>query len=110
MDLDTKFTPEFLASIPRRKWDEEIHNVSGVYVLPTNEIHDSGYAQMEFIAEQLRTGNLVRFGGICDAVSLEGTHFHIDCLPGSKVVRIWNRRPFTVSIDLSSIDFIEEEK
>ncbi len=110
MDLDTKFTPEFLVSIPRRKWDEEIHNVSGVYVLPRDEIHGSGFSLMDFVAEQFQTGNLIRFGGCCDAVSLVGTHFHIDCLPGSKVVRIWNRNPFTISWDLSDIDFTENEK
>lgn len=114
MDLDIKlvpFKPEALASIPHRKWDDVIHNVSGVYIIPADEIHDSGYATMEFIAEQFETGNLIRFDGCCDSVRLDGKYFGIDCFPGSKIVRIWNRRyPFSISPDLSSIDFIEEEK
>lgn len=40
---------EELLSIPKRKWDEEIHGVDVVYIIPSRRKHDSGYACMDFV-------------------------------------------------------------
>lgn len=97
---------EELIKAPQRKWNEELHGVSGVYVIPSRRKHDSGWACMDFVA-QTKDG-FVRFGGGCDDVSFEGKHFRMDCDFESKLIHVWNKNKFTISHDLSSIEFIEE--
>lgn len=102
-------TKQQLLSAPKRKADEPIFNVLGVYVLPNSKKHESGYACMDFVAEFPPDSKnpMIRFGGGCDSVSLEGTHFKVDCKYPSKIVHIWNRFGFYVSRDGSNIRFIE---
>jgi len=102
---------ELLLSVPKRKWDDVIHGVDAVYIIPSRRKHDSGYACMDFVAAF--NGNKkrpkVRFGGGCDDVRLNGNHFRIDCEYPSRIIRIWNdRTSFYITHDLSSIDFVEE--
>ena len=102
---------EELLSIPRRKWDEELHGVDAVYFIPSRRKHDSGYACMDFVAlvDRDHGNRAVRFGGVCDDISLKGNHFRIDCEYPSRIIRIWNdRTSFSVSCDISSIEFVEE--
>lgn len=99
-------TKKELLEIPRRKWDEELHGVCGVYVLPSRRKHDSGWACMDFVAVLDDNRPMIRFGGGCDDVSFYGYGFAMDCIYPSGIIHIWNRyRTFTVSRDLSSIDF-----
>lgn len=52
---------------------------------------------------------MIRFGGGCDDVRLKGKHFRIDCEYPSRIIHIWNdTTSFSISHDLSSIDFEEE--
>ena len=97
-----------LLEVQHRKWDEEIHDVVGVYVLPSGRKHDSGFACMDFVAHT-RGGQLIRFGGGCDDVRFVGGGFRMDCFHPSRIVHIWNsRKPFYITHDLSSIEFVEE--
>lgn len=98
-----------LLSAPKRKWDEYLHGVQGVYVIPSMRKHESGWACMDFVAS---TGKeFIRFGGSCDDVSFCGTHFRMDCDFKSKLIHIWNSKgTFSISEDISSINFIEEAK
>lgn len=89
-----------------RKWDEVIV-AREVYVIPSNRLHDSGYHCIDFVA-LTNNGSLVRFGGSCDSVSLEGSHFCIDSVPPDGIIRIWNNKEFTISHDASSISFAEK--
>lgn len=102
---------EELLSVPKRKWDDVIHGVDAVYIIPSRRKHDSGYACMDFVASF--NGNkgkpMVRFGGGCDDVRLKGSHFRMDCEYPSRIIRIWNdSRSFYITHDISSIDFVEE--
>ena len=104
---------EELLSVPKRKWDDVIYGVDVVYIIPSGRKHDSGYACMDFVASF--NGNkgkpMVRFGGGCDVVRLNGNHFRIDCEYPSRIIRIWNdRTSFSISHDISTIDFVEESK
>lgn len=102
---------EELLSVPKRKWDDVIHGVDAVYIIPSRRKHDSGYACMDFVASfNADKGKpMVRFGGECDDVRLKGSHFRIDCEYPSRIIRIWNdRASFSISRDLSSINFVEE--
>lgn len=104
---------EELLSVPKRKWDDVIHGVDIVYIIPSRRKHDSGYACMDFVASFHRNKKrpMVRFGGGCDDVRLHGSHFRMDCEYPSRIIRIWNdSTSFFISIDLSSIDFVEESK
>lgn len=94
-----------LLAVPKRKWDEELA-AKCVYVIPSGRKHESGYAQMDFVAIT-EDGEKVGFGGVCDAVEFQGNGFRMDCLHPSRIIRIWNRNPFIVSAGISSIDFIE---
>ena len=106
-----KYNRKELLSIPKRKWDETLTDVLGVYVIPSGRKHDSGYACMDFVAEFADTTKpLVRFGGGCDDVCLDGAHFRVDCVHPSRILRIWNRRKFSVSSDVSSIYFRENKQ
>ena len=99
---------EELLSVPKRKWDNELHGVDSVYIIPSRRKHDSGWACMDFVA--VSDGKSpVRFGGGCDDVLLNGNHFRIDCEYPSRIIRIWNdRTSFSITSDLSSIHFVEE--
>lgn len=104
-------TRKELTAYPKRKWDEELRGVNGVWVIPNRKKHESGYACMDFVAsfKEYKGKPMVRFGGGCDDVRLKGNHFRIDCEYPSRIIHIWNdRTSFSVSCDISSIDFVEE--
>lgn len=104
--VNKKITKEQLLQVPKREWNKTIV-ASSVYVIPSRRKHDSGWTCMDFVADTEE--GLVRFGGSCDDVSLKGEHFRMDCLYPSRIIRIWNtKRRFTISHDLSSIDFTEQ--
>lgn len=100
-------TRKELLAVPKRKWDETLENVSCVYVIPSRRKHDSGYACMDFVAET--SSGQIGFGLHCDDVSFEGKHFRMDCIHPSGIIRIWNRNKFSVSGDVSSISFSENQ-
>jgi hypothetical protein len=98
-----------LLSLVKRKWDDILHGVKGVYVIPSRRKHDSGWACMDFVAV-MSDGTMIRFGGSCDDVSFRGNCFRMDCDYESKCLHIWNcRNTFSISADISSINFIEQE-
>lgn len=105
-------TKKELLAVPSRKWDEELHGVRGVYVLPSRRKHDSGWACMDFVAEFAdKRRPMIRFGGNCDDVSFDGDCFRMDCTYPHGIIHIWNRiNTFSVSQGISSIDFVEEKK
>ena len=103
-------TKKELLAIPKRKWYETLNGVSGVYVIPSNRKHDSGYACMDFVAEFPDDRPMVRFGGGCDDVSFVGKDFRMDCLYPHGIIHIWRHGTFSITHDLSSIDFIAEEE
>ena len=104
-------TKKELLAIPRREWSEKLSGVCGVYVLPNRRKHESGWMCMDFVAEMNNGRSMIRFGGACDDISFRGDGFAMDCSYPSGIIHIWNRHyTFAVSVDLSSIDFVEEYK
>lgn len=95
-----------LLETPFRDWEQTLERVVSVYVLPSERKHESGWACMDFVAE-FEDGSKTRFGCCCDDVSFKGEHFRMDCLYPSGIIRIWNLNCFSISPDLSSIDFTE---
>ena len=99
-------TRKELLEIPHRGDLEILHNVSGVYVIPSGRKHDSGWAMMDFVAT-FEDGRKARFGGGCDDVAFYGGHFRMDCTHPERILHIWNPYLFSISEDLSSINFVE---
>lgn len=97
-----------LLSIPKRKWDEILNGVSGVYVIPSRRKHDSGWACMDFVAEFSDDKPMVRFGGGCDDVRFVGENFRMDCTYPHGIIHIWRWGRFSITHDVSSIDFRAE--
>lgn len=102
-------TKKELLAIPKRKWDEILNGVDGVYVIPSRRKHDSGYACMDFVAEFSDGRPMVGFGGYCDDISFIGDKFRMDCIYPSGIIHIWRPGTFSITCDLSSIKFRAEE-
>ena len=66
---------------------------------------------MNFVAVFKGNRPMIRFGGGCDDVGFYGDGFAMDCIYPHGIIHIWNRyHTFTISSDLSSIDFEVEKK
>ena len=94
-----------------REWDQILTNVKGAFLIPNDNQHDSEYGCFDIIAYGFINGSkdfkYILCGGCTDDIAFDGAHFRTDvCFP-SKIIRIWNRREFSISADLSSIDFTE---
>ena len=101
-------TRKELLAIPKREWDEVLHGVIGVWVIPNRRKHESGWECMDFVASfKDEDKKLVRFGGYCDDVELKGSNFRMDCDYPSGIIHIWSYYPFTITSDSSTIKFIE---
>ena len=98
-----------LLSIPKRKWYETLSGVSGVYVIPSRRKHDSGWACMDFVAEFSNDRPMVRFGGGCDVVNFVGEDFRMDCTYPHGIIHSFRCGRFSITHDISSIDFQAEE-
>lgn len=100
---------EELLPVPKRKWDEELHGVNGVWVIPNRKKHESGWECMDFVATfKDKNKEPVRFGGGCDSVDFQGDGFRMDCDYPSGIIHIWSNYPFAITADLSSVSFIDE--
>ena len=96
-----ELTKEEFEKIPSRKWNEDIGEFDSLVILPTEQIHDSGYACMDFVA--VRKGKpFCRLSGCSDVIHIDGigglgrdflsntlTAWSIDCLPESKLLQIF---------------------
>lgn len=99
-------TKKELLSIPKRKWDEVLHDVNAIYFIPSKRIHDSGYICFDLIAVKGKNHEeYIGFGGGCDAVKISGdVDICFDCEKDNGCIRLWSRRPFSVSVDCSTIE------
>ena len=104
-------TIEDFRALPERKWDKEI-TCTSIIILPadeTEELHDSGYRFLDFVAVK-GSSAICRLSGISDVAHLDGIGGYgykwssvnsgvpkmvrppgwtIDCLPKSGLLRMW---------------------
>lgn len=102
-----------------RKWDQRIENCRAAFLIPNGNQHDSSYGCFDIFAcvpvsthdydDQYKVF-IFKCGGWCEDISFEGEHFRMDCMHPSGIIRVWNRSGFTITEDLSSISFVENEK
>lgn len=98
-----KMTKKELNEIPYYK--DEGTWLNGFIIIPTSRVHDSGWQCMKFLLLQDRT-IIGCVGGSCDAVSLVKHNWKIDCLPKSKLIRLFNNKHYNVSDFFILSDFI----
>jgi hypothetical protein len=102
------WTLEEFQALPSRKWDEEVECHS-IVILPTEEIHDSNFRCMDFVA--IKDGEpLCRLSGCSDVIHIDGIGgygkwrwkggfpesippkgWSIDCLKVSGLLRIFSQ-------------------
>ena len=122
-----EMTREEFEELPERKWDEEIGSFDSLVIIPLEELHDSGYRCMSFVACN-RSLAVCKMGGGSDVIHVDGIggmgqwgllKFHksgklpvlpdnwsIDCLKVSGYLRIFPGQPFGLKAgsDLSSFE------
>lgn len=93
-------------AIPMRAFDDLLEGVWCAYVIPTDIEHDSGFTVMNFVCEfEDEDKPPVRCGNYCDDIELDGNEFRVDCTLPDNIIRIHNRKLFSVSSDCSTITF-----
>lgn len=106
------WTIEQFRALPSRQWDQPVGPIDELVILPTDEMHDSGFRCMDFAA--VRNGvPFVLLSGCTDAMDLRvanaqrrGDCWRLDMLPASGLVRLFGRGPISVTEALSSMDAV----
>ncbi len=109
---------------------EEAGEFQSLIILPTDDVHDSGYACMDFIPCRGEKP-LGRLSGYSDALHINGIGGYgphwleknkglprqvvpigwtMDCLPQSRLMRLFWHGPLTASDPLSSFEIFAERK
>lgn len=113
--------------LPLRKWDEIIE-CDALVILPTTDLHDSGYRMMDFVAINDDTP-ICRCSGGSDVVFLGGiggtnylfdrfglfdgiknASWQFDCLPGSGLLRLFSNNKLVLGAALSSFEIFYKDK
>lgn len=94
-----KMTKEDFLAVPERKsFDSEIELFNSMVIIPLDDLHDSGYMLMDFVAVDRKDEPICRLSGCSDVIHLDGIggygkHYisgmnsrpiegwNIDCLP-----------------------------
>jgi len=120
------YTKKELEHLPARKWQEDIGEFDSLIILPTQNIHDSGYRCMDFVA--VKNGEPVcRLSGCSDVIRIDGIggggrnynfktpltpkSWSIDCLKKSGLLQIFcHPCSLTSGLALSSFELFAEKK
>ena len=98
-------TRKELMEIERRRDTEVLSGVFSVVIIPSGRKSESeGFGQIDCVAyfkDDIR--DPVRFGGTCDLLKLEGSSFQIDSDIKNKLIRVYNKNTFTVSVEATVI-------
>ena len=114
-------------ALPQKKWDEDIGVFNSIVILPgkANDLHDSGYRCMDFVA--VKDGNAIcRLSGCSDVIHVDGiggygdnwfekygrppqsippSGWSIDCLAKSGLLHMWpNSHEMCCGLALSSFE------
>jgi len=91
------YTVKEFKELPSREWNEDVGEIDSLVILPLSKLHDSGYGLMDFIAvvgnvpvcRLSGCSDVLHIGGITSVINKEQTGFTIDCLPKSKLLRLF---------------------
>lgn len=111
---------EEFKELPLRKWRENIGEIDRLIILPTEEMHDSGFRCMDFVAVQKNIPTF-RLSGCSDVLHLGGigginnkldnikrevprVAWSIDCLPISGLLSVFCDKTLIAGDALSSFE------
>lgn len=117
------WTRKEFESLPCREWNQDIGEFNSLVILPTKDIHDSGFRQMDFVAVK-GTTPICRLSGCSDVIHIDGIGGYgyrwierttdrmkvdakgwcIDCLKTSGLLRIFSDGHLKAGEALSSFD------
>ena len=115
-------TLEEFMELPHREWSEDIGEFQSLVILPTENLHDSDFRCMEFVAIAEKGRPICRMAGGSDVIHLGGIGgqnrqfnpapigWSIDCLKTSGLLRVFCHQPITAGPDLSSFELFVVEK
>lgn len=123
------WTQKELKALHARKWDEDIGQFDSLVILPTRQMHDSGYRCMDFVAVK-DNKPLCRLNGCSDVIHIDGIGgygykwsekgngvplgipakgWSIDCLKVSGLLRLFADGKMRAGRALSSFDIYAEK-
>ena len=111
-----KMNKEDFYSIPTIGWDEDIGTFDYLVILPKDEMHDSGFATMDFVLVK-KLEPICRISGGSDVIHIDGiggygilgAGWKIDCLPCG-LLRLWNDEGITVGLALSDYEVYSKKQ
>lgn len=124
-----EWTLEELKALPHRKWDGDIGQFDSLVIIPTDQLHDSDYRCMDFVAvvggepKCLLSGCsdvihvngiggygdnwLEKYGTVPKLIAPIG--WSIDCLKTSGLLRLFSGKKLTCGDALSSFEIYSNE-
>lgn len=132
----TEWTRKEFETLPRADWKNDIGEVDSLIILPTRHKHDSGYICMEFVTIQNSKPTYI-VSGYSDVIHLAGIGGHnigshnydetllkeriytrvcprvcwsIDCLPTSRLLRLFCNKQMYIGASLSSFEIYFKEE
>lgn len=123
-------TREEILNVPGRGWQEDIGEFDSLIIIPLDELHESDYRLMDFVA-CIGQKPVRRLSGCSDVIHIGGVGGHgkwslsrglpslvrpvgwsIDCLKESGLLRLFSHQKLTCGTALSSFDIyvVEENK
>lgn len=89
------YTKEEFAALPILGWKENVNGFNSLVIIPTDQIHDSGFKCMEFVACRFNTP-ICRISGCSDVMHINGIGGF-----GLGGIRYWDKIPHNKPIDWS---------
>lgn len=68
----TKMTKEDFEKVPYSEFDENIGIFNSLVIIPTGELHDSGFMCMDFVAVDISGEPIKRMSGSSDVIHIDG--------------------------------------
>lgn len=109
-----KMKKEDFEKVPFRNTETNLDNIYSVVIIPTENMHDSGYRCMDFVAVNSIQEPVCRLSGCSDILAIDGTGgyglngvlsdkvdnkaWEIDCLPCG-YLRIYPRTGYKLKVD-----------
>jgi hypothetical protein len=89
------YTKEDFAALPILGWQEIAKDFNSLIIIPNDEVHDSGFKCMEFVACRYNTP-ICRISGCSDVIHIDGIGDY-----GVGGIRSWSKRPISTPTDWS---------
>lgn len=108
------WTKKELEALPQREYQEDIGEFDSLIILPTQQMHDSGFRCMDFVAVKENIP-FCRLSGCSDVIHLDGIFangniptplkgWSIDCLKESGLLRLFSYAKLKAGPALSSFE------